>query len=91
MSTKTKKKVENWGFFDYKNNQHRTILSLMRQANWVCPCPNERHGEVADIKRLSTFLKSEKSPVNKPLKDMEAKELSKIITAFEGIVNHTYK
>lgn len=91
MKTTTKKKVDNWGYFDYNNRQHRNILSLMRQANWVCPCPNSRHGEVADIKRLSEFLKSEKSPVKKPLKEMSSKELSKVITAFEGIVNHVYK
>lgn len=88
MKTLTKNIVDNWGYFDYKNKKHRTILSLMRQAEWVVP--NEKHGEVADTKRLSEFLKSSKSPVNKPLKEMSPKELSKIIVAFEGIVNHTY-
>lgn len=86
--TQTKKKV-NWGYFDVKNIQHRTILSKMRQAQWTVP--NEKHGEVPDIEKLSSFLKSKKSPVNKPLKKMNPEELSKIIVAFDGIVKHKYK
>lgn len=84
-----KTKNYDWGFFDNQNQKHRTILSLMRQAQWVVP--NERHGEVPDLERLSNFLKSPKSPVNKPLRSMNPKELSKIIIAFKGIVEHRYK
>ncbi len=64
-----------WGYFDNQNSQHRTILSLCRQAGWITP--NEKHGEVPDLNRLSNFLKSPKSPVNKPLKKMTKQELSK--------------
>lgn len=79
----------NWGLFDNNNQQHRTILSHMRTAQWVVP--NDKWGEVPDINRLSEFLKSDKSPVNKPLKKMEPEEVSKIIEAFKGIVNSKYK
>ncbi|MWB92959.1 hypothetical protein GON26_01165 [Flavobacterium sp. GA093] len=74
----------NWGLFDKTNSQHKYVLSLLRQAQWVVP--NERYGEVPDLARLSEFLKSEKSPVNKPLKSMFPEEISKIIIALEGIV-----
>ncbi len=83
-----KQKNYEWGYFDSQNMQHRTILSLCRQANWVIP--HERHGEVPDLNRLSNFLKSPRCPVNKPLKKMTKQELSKVITAFEGIVKHKY-
>jgi hypothetical protein len=84
-----KQSSENWGLFDNKNQQHKTILSLLRQAQWTVP--NGRWGEVADINRLSEFLKSDKSPVKKPLKKMESKEVSIIIVALEGIVKSKYK
>lgn len=79
----------NWGLFNKKNQQHKTILSLLRQAQWVVK--NERYGEVADLARFSDFLKSDKSPVNKPLKDMEPSEVSKVIEALKGIVKSKYK
>ena len=79
----------NWGIFDKNNQQHKTILSLLRQAQWVVK--NEKWGEVPDINRLSAFLKSDKSPVNKPLKKMEPLEVSKIIEALKGIVKSKYK
>ena len=79
----------NWGLFDKDNQQHKTILSLLRQAQWVVK--NDKWGEVPDINRLSEFLKSDKSPVCKPLKKMEPTEVSKIIEAFKGIVKSKYK
>ncbi len=83
-----KTKNYEWGHFDSQNTQHRAILSLCRQAQWVVP--HEKWGEVPDLMRLSNFLKSAKCPVNKPLLKMNKQELSKVITAFEGIVNHQY-
>lgn len=78
-----------WAKFDKSNPKHRLILSLMRQANWTKPHP--RHGEVADMDRLDAFLKSVKSPVNRPLKDMSFEEVEKIIVALKGIVKSRYK
>lgn len=85
---KVKAKV-NWAFFDKNNQQHRLILSLCRQAQWTKP--HSRYGEVVDLERLQSFLKSNKSPVKRPLKGMTKQELSKIIIALEGIVTHRYK
>lgn len=83
------KQQDHWGFFDVQNTKHRNVLSLLRQAQWTVP--SDKHGYVPDLERLSDFLKSPKSPVNKPLKQMKPKELSKLIVALEGIVNHKYK
>jgi hypothetical protein len=73
-----------WVAFDYKNTQHRAILSLLHQAGWVVN--HETHGPVADLHRLDAFLKSNKCPVNKPLQYMDVKETSKVITALKAIV-----
>ena len=81
--------TDNWAIFDKNNTQHKTILSLLRQAQWVVSHP--RHGEVADLARLSAFLKSNKSPINKPLKAMTLEETSKIIEALKGIIKSKYK
>lgn len=81
--------TENWGLFDKNNKQHLTVLAQMRTAQWVIP--NDKYGEVPDLERLSEFLKSEKSPINKPLKKMEPWEVSKVIEAFKGIVKSKYK
>ena len=88
-NTTQPKEVDNWGLFDKANKQHLTLLSQLRTAQWVIP--NDKHGEVPDLDRLSHFLKSDKSPVNKPLKQMEPGEVSKIIEALKGIVKSKYK
>ncbi|MEO6176966.1 MAG: hypothetical protein ABIP27_17565 [Flavobacterium circumlabens] len=79
----------NWGLFDKENKQHRTILSLLRTLQWVVK--SEKWGEVPDIYRLSDFLKSDKSPINKPLNDMEPTELSKLISCLQSITTKKYK
>lgn len=81
--------TDHWGLFDKNNRQHLTLLAYMRTAQWTTP--NGKHGEVADIERLSDWLKSDRSPVRKPLKSMQPWEVSKIIEAFKGIVNSKYK
>ena len=76
--------VENWGAFDKENAQHRYILSILRTANIVVK--SEKWGEVPDTAGwLNRFLQSPKSPVKKPLKKMSPTEVSKIITALEGV------
>lgn len=74
---------ENWAIFDKNNQQHRYILSVCIQKGWSVK--SEKYGEIADQKRLSDWLKSEKSPVRKPLKKMQPIELSKIISALENM------
>ena len=76
--------VENWGAFDKNNSQHRYILSILRTANIVVK--SEKWGEVPDTAGwLNRFLQSPKSPIKKPLKKMSSTEVSKIITALEGV------
>lgn len=78
-----------WARFDKNNSQHKLILSLCHQAGWTISHP--KYGRVPDLKRLQGFLKSAKAPVKKPLLKQSHKELSKTITALEGIVKHTWK
>lgn len=78
-----------WSKFDKSNPKHKLILSLLRQANWTKEHPT--YGEVADLERLDLFLKSDKSPVKKPLKKMSGEETEKVIKALKGIVKHRYK
>jgi hypothetical protein len=74
----------NWGAFDKNNSQHRYILSILRQANIVVK--SEKWGEIPDMSGFfNRFLRSPKSPVKKPLKQMSPTEVSKIITALEGV------
>lgn len=80
---------ENWARFDKTKPRHKIILSLCRQAQWTMA--NDKHGEVADLERLSNFIKSEKSPVRKPLMEMTSTEVEKIIMALSGIVKSIYK
>jgi hypothetical protein len=81
-------RAENWAKFDSKNPKHKMILSLCRQAQWTVP--NDRHGEVADLARLSSWLK-EKSPIKKPLLKMDDIELEKVIKALKGVIKWKFK
>lgn len=81
----------NWAFFKQDHplaKTHKLIRSLCIQKRWSVP--NEKWGEVADLERLSNFLKSDYSPVKKPLMDMDKEELEKIIVALNAIVVHHY-
>lgn len=80
---------ENWATFDKSNQKHRVILSCMYQAQWTVP--SDKYGEIPDIERLSNFLKSDRSPVKKPLKDMQPFELEKVIAALNGIIKSIHK
>lgn len=76
--------AKNYGLFDHKNPQHKRIMANLRTANIVVK--SERWGEVADMTGwFDRFLKSPKSPVKKPLKEMTDKEVSKIIVALDGV------
>ncbi|QSW90727.1 hypothetical protein J0383_07925 [Flavobacterium endoglycinae] len=84
-------KTENWGVFDAKNKQHRTIMALCRNRQWVKPDDKHPSGQVADMDgAFSDFLKSDRSPVKKPLMDMKPQELTKIIVAMSGVVRHKW-
>ena len=79
----------NWGYFDNDNSQHKRIQASLRTANIVVT--NGKWGEVADMLGwFNRFLKSNKSPVKRPLKEMTPKEVSKIIKALDGVVIWKY-
>ena len=82
----------NWASFSKTSPdpvKRKVLFSLLHQAQWVKP--SENRGEVPDLERLSNFLQSERSPVNKKLIDMNLKEIEKVIMAFKGIVKSKYK
>lgn len=79
----------NYAAFDKNNPKHKLILSLCRQANWTVS--SKKYGEVADLNRLNSWLQSNRAPVNKPLKKMDAKEIQRTIAALGGIVKSIYK
>ena len=75
---------DNWALFDKTKPSHRHILSLCIQLGWSVQ--DDRYGEVADLHRLSEWLKSQRSPVMKKLRAMSAGEVSKIIGALEKMI-----
>lgn len=81
---------ENWAKFNKHNKQHMYVLSLCVQYGWTSLSP--KYGAVANLMELSEWLKyGKKCPVNKPLTAMKTDELSKIITALEGMVDWKLK
>lgn len=74
---------DNWAHFDKSNSKHRYILSLCIQLQWSKK--SDRHGEIADLNRLSDWLKSNRCPVQKPLLKMKPFELTKIVSALESM------
>ncbi|PCI11894.1 MAG: hypothetical protein COB73_00895 [Flavobacteriaceae bacterium] len=76
---------DHWGKFDFKQTSHRLVLSLVNQMQWQTYSQKYR-GMIADMQRFSEWLKSDKSPVKKPLQKMNSKEVSKIIVALENMV-----
>lgn len=79
-----KKLVTNWAVYDKNSTQHRYVLSLLMQMGWSKP--HDVFSVVADMPRLSNFLKSKKSPVPKPLQDMTPAETSKLISCLESML-----
>jgi len=77
---------DNWAYFDAKLAAHRNILSLCMQLRWQVYNDFKCH-YYADLYRLSEWLKSKRSPVNKPLLKMNKTELSKIIVALNNMCN----
>lgn len=72
--------LSNWGYFDKDNPQHKRIQANLRTAKIVTP-----QGYADMLGWFNRFLKSNKSPVKKPLKSMTTEEVSKIIVALDGV------
>ena len=77
----------NWAKFDKENSQHRYILSLLHQLGWV---DHSTGLALPDLDRLSYWLKSKRCPINKPIKAMTTKELTKVINALESMTAKAY-
>lgn len=75
-----------WARFDKHNSQHRTILSHCHTLGWK----SEENPAFVDLNRLGGWLKSNRSPVQKPLLEMNRKELSKVIFALEQITKKQF-
>ncbi len=80
---------DNWAFYDKSKKSHKYILSLAIQYGWLVK--HDKYGEVADLCKISEWLKSEKSPVKIPLQKMTPVQVSKVITALENMVSKHYK
>lgn len=78
-----------WGYFDRNQKQHLQIQSLLHQIRWTTPHP--KFGKVPDLSRFGSWLQSDKSPVQKPLKKMTSTECNKVINALNGILKSLYK
>ena len=76
-----------WGIFDKNNTQHKTVLSHCHTLGWV----QEDNPQFVDLHRLGGWLKSDRSPVKKPLKEMSKTEVSKIIFALGNIIKSKYR
>lgn len=76
-----------WAIFDRHNTQHKTILSLCHQLGWV----QEENPQFVDLHRLGGWLKSDRSPVKQPMKEMDRPQLSKIIFALQNMLKTRYK
>jgi hypothetical protein len=79
-------KYEHWAYFDAKKAQHRYILSLLLQLGWS-NYNESQNRHIADLYRFSEWLKSNKSPVQMPLKKMNKQEVSKIIVALSNMAS----
>ena len=84
-------KKSNWGYFDKDKfpSERKLLWSYLHQCDWTVE--NTTHGNVPDTERLSDFLKSNKSPVNKPLKSFDKNDWEKVLLVFEMIVKHSNK
>ncbi len=76
-----------WAIFDKYNSQHKTVLSLCHQLGWV----QDDKPQFVDLHRLGGWLKSDRSPVKMPLKEMNKVQLSKVIFALNNMIKTKYK
>ncbi|MEM8506207.1 MAG: hypothetical protein AAF717_00195 [Bacteroidota bacterium] len=84
-----KKTPRYWGGFKQLTRQHRYILSLLHQLKWTTS--RESDGKtVPDLERFGKWLQSDKSPVQKPFRDMVPDDLSTTIGALSSMVGKSY-
>ncbi len=90
IQSTTYDKTKHWGVFNVKNTRHLKILSVLKKGG-IVRWNDNRMDYVADMYWLSDFLKTDKSPIKKPLQAMEDHELSILIVALEGVTEHRIK
>ena len=73
-------------YFDGYNTQHLSLLAKCHELGWV----REDNPKIPDLGRLGRFLLSKRCPIQKPLKEMTTKEVSKVIGALEKIIKKRY-
>ncbi|WP_329804382.1 hypothetical protein [Flavobacterium facile] len=78
----------NFAAFDIKNSQHRYIMSLCHTMGWTKTLLSGK--EVANMETFGIWLQN-KSPIQMPLTEMNPKQTSKVIFAFEKVVKHLFK
>ena len=74
-------------YFDCNNTQHLSLLAKCHELGWV----HADNPKIPDLQRLGRWLLSKKCPVQKPLKEMTTKEVSKVIGALEKIIEKRYE
>lgn len=74
-------------YFDCNNTQHLSLLAKCHELGWV----HADNPKIPDLQRLGRWLISKKCPVQKPLKEMTTKEVSKVIGALEKIIEKRYQ
>ncbi len=84
-------KKSNWGHFDKDKfpSERKLLWSYLHQCDWTVE--NATYGYVPDTERLSNFLKSNKSPVNKSLKKFDKEDWEKILYVFQMIAKYSNK
>lgn len=78
-----------WASFDHNKASHRNIMSLLMQLGWQFYATDAGR-YYADMNKFGGWLQT-KSPVNKPLIDMQNHEVSKVIFALENMLKKTSK
>ena len=74
--------------FDQSNRQHRYILSLCHQLNWVRPSAKGKL--VADLETLGRWLRKY-GYLHKPMKEYSDREFPKLVTQLENILKTKHK
>ncbi len=80
---------ERWGWADFKNPQHRRVLSVCYQLGWT-RFHRQLGRTVADPERLGRWLKYYSAP-KKPLKQCTQEEVGQIIKAMECMLVNRMK
>jgi hypothetical protein len=78
-----------FALFDRDNRQHRYLLSLCQQMNWIIwDAHRERY--LADLQRLGHWIRT-RTESKKPLLEQNKQELERTIYQFEQMLSKQYQ